>query len=255
MDRGKDRPQVAVITGGASGIGLSIGRMFAESACAVAILDTDAESGHRAVLELGAPGQAAFFQCDVCKVQDVRAAIQNCIERFRRIDILINNAGVLGPILSKSCDEDLLNVIVTNLVGPLLVSKYVVEEMRRAGGGAIVNISSIAALNGSPEYPAYSASKAGLLGLTKSLARKYGRHNIRVNAICPGSVLGTSFVKKARGEEISAEERLSVVRRIPLGRAIQPSDISGMISFLVSTKASGVNGAVFVLDGGEHLGT
>jgi NAD(P)-dependent dehydrogenase (short-subunit alcohol dehydrogenase family) len=126
--------------------------------------------------------------------------------------------------------------------------------MKKQGAGVIINISSIGALRGAPYYPVYSATKAALIGLTKSLAQQLGPHRIRVNCICPGSIGGTQLLIRSRGYGLSYEERLNLLKRIPLRRSGRPEEIASLVLFLASEDAAFLNGAVIVIDGGEYGG-
>jgi NAD(P)-dependent dehydrogenase (short-subunit alcohol dehydrogenase family) len=250
-----DRRPVAFITGGASGIGLATARLYAQRGYRVAVADNDGDRGEMAVKELESATRAAFIKADVSRPEEARFAVVEAVRKFGKLDAAVNNAGILGPEgFILNADEELERVISINLCGPLWVCKHVVAHMKQHGGGAIVNVSSIAALVGSADYPAYAASKSGLVGLTKSLARKYGRNNVRANCVCPGSVRDTNILVRARGAALTTQEKLELTNAIPLGRITTPQDIAETIFFLTSPAAGALTGAVVVVDGGEMLG-
>lgn len=250
-----DKRAAAFITGGASGIGLAIARTFVERDYRVAIVDLDADQGESAVAELSRTGPAVFIKTDVSRADDARNAIVSAVKSFGKLDVVVNNAGILGPDGFLLCDDQKLErVIATNLCGPLWISKHAIAHMKQFGGGSIINVSSISAYRGSPEYPAYAASKAALIGLTTSLARKYGRHNIKVNCICPGSVRDTNLSVHSGGAALTSQERLMLTSAIPTGRITSPQDIAETIFFLASPAAQAITGAALVVDGGETYG-
>jgi NAD(P)-dependent dehydrogenase (short-subunit alcohol dehydrogenase family) len=245
----------AFITGAASGIGLYTARVFLQHSWAVAIADNDREQGERASRELAQFGNVFFVPCDVSQPEDVRRAVTAGIAAFGRINVLVNNAGLLGPgDLLDSSDAELAKVLAVDLFGPLCVSKYMIEHMVKAGEGLIINVASIASFIGAPAYPAYGASKAGLIGLTKSLARRYARNNVRINCVCPGSVRDTKLTFRSRKRDYTTREKLALAAKIPIGRSLRPQEVAELIFFLASPAASAMTGTTIVLDGGEMLG-
>lgn len=245
----------AIVTGAASGIGLAITKSLLEKGYCVAMLDKDTETGQKVAGQIGNSAKLIFLACDVSNPREVEDVVQRATARLGHITVLVNNAGDLGPEgYLVSDDDSLAAVLAVNLLGPLYMSKRIISHMKEHGGGRIVNVSSITAIIGSPDYPSYAAAKAGLVGLTKSLARKYARNNIRVNCVCPGSVLDTRLLLRSRGSPILPEERIGLMKKIPIGRALNPSEVAELVIFLVSPGSSGLNGATIVLDGGEMLG-
>jgi NAD(P)-dependent dehydrogenase (short-subunit alcohol dehydrogenase family) len=254
MPKADSRP-AALITGGASGIGLAIATLYAQRGYRVAIADINTDKGQIAASELERLGPAIFIPADVSHAGEARDAVVESVKKFGKLAVVINNAGILEPegfILNT--EAELERVIAVNLCGPVWICKHSIAHMKQHGGGSIVNISSIAAFVGGTEHPTYSASKAGLIGLTKALARKYGRNNIRINCICPGSVRDTNILVRSRGTALTNQEKLELTSAIPLGRISTPQDIAEVVFFLTSPAAQTMTGAVIVADGGEMLG-
>lgn len=258
--RGEGR--VALVTGGASGIGRVLCEAFLEAGYAVAPVDFDAPLLEEAAEHLRAlGGEVEPVRADVRRESEVAAAVERVVERWGRLDVLLNNAGVAArPASVEDLDEEEVDrVLAVNLKGGMLASKHAVRAMRATGGGVILNLASISAQLGAPDDPAYAASKAGVIAVTRSLARRVGRFNIRVNAINPGSTTGTHLTRSSLGgREPSKEEQVrmqvSLIRKIPLGRPGRPRDIANVALFLASPLAAHVHGAVLTVDGGESLG-
>lgn len=190
--------KVVLITGAGSGIGKKAAIMFAERGAKVAINDISEEKGKETVeLIKGRGGEAAFIFGDVAK--DAEQIVKKTVETFGRLDILVNNAGIVpyGNI-EETSEEDFDKTIAVNVKGPFLLSKYAVEQMKKQGGGVIVNVSSEAGLIGIPRRCVYSVSKAALLGLTRSLAVDYVDYGIRVNAVCPGTTQSEGLMARVK---------------------------------------------------------
>ncbi|MGB2716703.1 MAG: SDR family oxidoreductase [Vicinamibacterales bacterium] len=248
---GVSEGRVAIVTGGASGIGSAVSRMLARRGDRVAVVDLQPPAaGAR-----DGPGPATFVRADVSSHTDARDAVVRVLDEHGKLDVLVNCAGALGPAGLLSADEaDVHRVIAVNLMGTMHMCKYAIAGMRANGGGAIVNVGSISAVTGSLDAPAYAAAKAGVVAFTKSLARKYARHNIRANCVCPGSVLTTNFLKASRGVDATPPERLALARAIPIGRCVDPDEVATLVGFITSRECDALNGATIVLDGGEVLG-
>ncbi|WP_374711698.1 SDR family NAD(P)-dependent oxidoreductase [Symbiobacterium terraclitae] len=241
------QPQpIAVITGGASGIGLASVRRLKEAGYFAVVLDIQPPPPESADL---------FIRCDVGDQVQVRSAAEAIGALPGRLCALVNSAGIGEPGggLEELDPEVLWRVICVNLQGPLLTMKHLVPLMKAGGGGAIVNVSSIAGLTGSPGYPAYAASKGGLIALTISMARELARHQIRVNAVCPGSVPSTGFVRQQLGRDFTKAERLALLKKVPMGRSLRPEEVARTIAFLCSSDSVPITGDVLVIDGGERF--
>ena len=237
---------VAVVTGGARGIGLAIGQWFLAHGHRVALLDVDAATLQRTVASLDNADAVLGVHADVRDPAQVDAGIAQVIAKFGRIDKLVNNAGiaVFKPVMQTSYAE-FRDVLATNLDGAFLCTQACVPEMIKAGGGAIVNIASISGLRASTLRVAYGTSKAALLHLTKQLAVELGDAGIRVNAICPGPV-ETEMAKLVHSVAIRSDYHDA----IPLGRYGTPEEMASTVGFLCSDDASFINGQFLAVDGG-----
>ena len=238
--------KVAVVTGGARGIGLAIARWFLHSAYRVALWDIDAVTLDRTVADLDDPERVIGIHCDVSKPQDVATAVSQTWDRYGRVDALVNNAGVavFKPI-TETTFEDWSFVLGTNLTGPFLCTQACVPLMRRSGGGAIVNIASISGLRASTLRVAYGTSKAAVIQLTKQQAVELGTVGIRVNCVAPGPV-DTEMAKLVHSVAIRADYH----DVIPLNRYGTADEIANAVGYLCSDSASYINGQVLAVDGG-----
>jgi 3-oxoacyl-[acyl-carrier protein] reductase len=252
------RGKVAFITGGARGIGRAVADVFADAGYAVAVADLDADSLQETREALAARGADVIARhLDVADSASVAEAIAATMTAWGRIDFVLNMAGIPGRMapIEQLDEADLDRVLAVNIKGPMLVCKHAVEAQRRCGGGVILNVASITAQTGSAYYPAYSASKAAVIALTRSLARRAGRFNIRINCLNPGSIDGTRFMESSVGSRpMSTEERIGLIARIPTARMGKPQDIAGIALFLASPLAAHIHGAVLTVDGGESIG-
>ena len=240
--------KTAIITGGGSGFGRETAIKLAQRGANISVVDVSKEQGEETVKlckELGT--DAIFIEADVSKVEDVKRYVSQTVEHFGKIDLFFNNAGISGSgVRTLDCSEEEFDAIVNvNLKGAFYGLKYVVNEMLKTGGGSIVNTASLGGIVGMPTLGAYSATKHGIVGLTKTIAGEYGRDNIRINAIAPGTN-ETPMVKAFPPEAIKA-----MGEAVPMGRLGQPHEVGNVVAFLLSDEASYIHGAVISIDGGS----
>ncbi|MDH6256288.1 SDR family oxidoreductase [Bradyrhizobium sp. BR13661] len=238
--------KVALVTGAARGIGLATAKKFLAEGWRVALLDIEGELQARAAAALNDPDNTLAIACDVSDAAAVGAATAAVMNRFGRLDALVNNAGVavFAPVLETS-NADWNRIMAVNLSGPFLCTKAAVPLMRELGGGAIVNITSISAVRASTLRSAYGTSKAGLAHLTKQLAVELASLNIRVNAVAPGPI-DTAMAKEVHTREIRADYHDA----IPLNRYGLEEELAEAIYFLCSGSASYITGQILAVDGG-----
>ena len=251
------KDKVALITGGAAGIGKATARRFLEEGARVVICDVNAEAGGAAVEELG--GTSEFYQVNVADRQAVQAWVDDVVAKYGRVDVLVNNAGVLrdntlvkvkdGELVKQMPEAEWDLVIAVNLKGVFNCTQAVAPTMIKQGSGVILNASSVVGLDGNFGQTNYVATKAGVIGMTKVWAREFGRHGIRVNAVAPGFI-GTEMVMQMPERILEA-----MVKRVPLGRLGDPRDVADAYLFLASDEASFVSGAVLRVDGAIVVGT
>jgi len=242
--------EIAVVTGGGGGFGRAIALGLVESGAKVAVADLVTESGEetlRLIKEAG--GEGIFVQVNLTKKDEVENLIKTTADKYGGIDILINNAGIqLGKPVMEAEEEDWHHVMDTNLTSAFLCSKFAGKYMIEKEKGKIINISSTAGLAAATNQSAYSASKAGLILLTKSLALELARYNINVNAIAPG-YMRTAFSASALENERIAS---TLLKKIPLRRFAEPGDVVPLVIYLASRASDYVTGETILIDGG-HL--
>jgi 3-oxoacyl-[acyl-carrier protein] reductase len=238
--------RVALVTGGARGIGRAIALRLAEDGAKVAIVDL-VESGADTArgLEQTTGRATTFVRADVSKEADARAAVAAVEAALGPVDILVNNAGITRDGLMLAMDEsDWDAVLAVNLKGAFLMSKAVLRGMVKRRRGSIVSISSVVGRRGNAGQVNYSAAKAGLIGLTKSLAKEVASRNVRVNAVAPG------YIETEMTAALEEATRNTIVSQIPLGRIGTPEAVADAVAFLVGDSASFITGAVLAVDGG-----
>ncbi|MDX9865424.1 MAG: beta-ketoacyl-ACP reductase [Anaerolineaceae bacterium] len=251
------KDKVCLITGGAAGIGKATAVRFAEEGAKVAICDVDQEAGEAVAAELG--GDASFYMVNVADREDVQKWVDAVYEKYGSVDVLVNNAGITrdarfvkvkeGELVGQMGEDDFDRVISVNLKGVFNCAQAVSPYMIKQKSGVILNASSVVGLYGNFGQTNYTATKFGVIGMTKVWARELGKYHIRVNAVAPGFVL-TEMVQKM------PENVLDTMRsKTPLGRLGEPRDIANVYLWLASDEASYVHGATISVDGGIVLGT
>jgi NAD(P)-dependent dehydrogenase (short-subunit alcohol dehydrogenase family) len=246
------RDKIAVVTGGAQGIGQAVVTKFHAEGARVALLDVDEPRGREtAAAHGGAEAGVIFLRCDITREADVAAAMLTTLSTFGALEILVNNAGVNTYFDATTMTEDEWErVFAVDLKGAWLCAKHALPSMRAQGGGSIVNIASLHAFMTTYGMFPYAAAKSGLVGMTRSLAPDFGPEQIRVNAICPGWTR-TQLVDewlRLQPEGAAAEQR--VLDQHPLRRMATPAEIANLVCFVASDEASFITGAALVIDGG-----
>jgi len=251
--------KTALITGGGMGIGRAIALLFAEQGAQVIVADYDAESGRATVAEIERlGGQAAFLEADVSDPAAVEEMARVALGVSGRIDILVNNAGIDLPTATNVVDtttEDWNRILDVNLRGVFLCSRSVIPAMQTQGGGVIINVASVAGLAPMQQEAGYGASKAGVILLTKQMARDFARDGIRVNSVCPGPMEKPTRdrLEYLQEDPDAYERRQAFSDEIPLGRMCVAEDIAAAVLFLASDDAAMITGVDLVVDGGWLL--
>jgi len=236
----------ALVTGGGRGIGREIALRLAAAGCDVAVSDIDLGAVETVAAEIKTVGRKSLaIKADVSAAADVAAMFEAYLTSFQKIDILVNNAGITRDMLlmrMKETDWDL--VLGVNLKSAFLCCREAARPMLRASTGKIINIASVVGINGNPGQVNYSASKAGLIGLTKTLAKEFGSRGVTVNAVAPG------FIRTAMTDKLSEADKAKYTENVSLGRMGTPLDVANAVLFLASSMADYITGHVVVVDGG-----
>ncbi len=243
--------KVVIITGAGSGIGRATAILFAQEGARVVVADINASSGSETVTQISKNGgDSIFVEVDVSGELDVRGMIKTAIKEFGKLDVLFNNAGIEGPSgpIWKTSESEWNRLFDVNLKAIFYGCKYAIPVMKKNGKGSIINTSSELALVGSQQVPVYSASKGGIIALTKSLALQCASYKIRVNCICPGPIM-TPLLKSGWQEE----ELQRMAKDIPIGRLGEPLDIAYAALYLASDDSTFMTGASLIVDGGATL--
>ncbi len=244
------KDKVAIITGAGSGIGRQSAIRFAEEGAKLILADLNKNGVRETIEQLVAGTEAEFVAVDVSKAAEVRAMVEHAETRFGRLDVMFNNAGIMPDADSSviHTSEDVWDLVINvNLKGVFLGCQYGIPTMLKSGGGSIINVASFVALMGAatPQI-AYTASKGGVLSMTREIAVEFARQGIRANALCPGPVR-TPLLEELLSESKARARRMV---HIPMGRLAEGQEIANAVVFLASDESSYVNGATFVVDGG-----
>ncbi|MBP1658337.1 MAG: FabG3 [Bacteroidetes bacterium] len=244
------RDQVALVTGGGRGIGRAIARAFVEEGAHVAIFDRAFPEDFQTFVDtLTADGRKVVSKAvDITNTQAAEKACDEVVAELGRIDVLVNNAGITrDKLLIRMSDEEWDAVLTVNLKGAFIMTRAASRIMMRQRKGKIINVSSVVGLIGNAGQGNYAASKAGLIGLTKSAAKELSSRNITVNAIAPG------FVLTEMTDALSEEQRAAFLNVIPLRRGCKPEEVAGVVAFLASSRADYITGQVIAIDGGMTM--
>jgi 3-oxoacyl-[acyl-carrier protein] reductase len=236
------------VTGGTGGIGAAISRRLAAEGCRVAVLDLDVEAASALATEIG--NGSVGIRCDVRSPDEVQSAVAEAVSVFGGLDLVVNNAGILGPILpiEEYGEEDFFRVIDIDLMGTYRVTHAAIPHLQAQGSGRIVNIASISGKEGNPMMAAYASAKAGVVGFTKSIGKELALSGVLVNCITPGGVNNTNIMAGAPVTDADGK-----VPPPPMGRYAEPEEVAAMTAWLCSDQASYSTGAVFDISGGRAM--
>jgi NAD(P)-dependent dehydrogenase (short-subunit alcohol dehydrogenase family) len=246
MMNSKLKGKVAIVTGGGRGIGRGITERFLEDGAIVVIAQRNSP--------IGTPpnDSSVFIRTDLSRADDITALVAATVKRFGGLDVLVNNAGIMfEKTVEEMSEADWDRMMDVNLKAPFLLTRSAVPDMRRRGGGSIINIGSIEGLASNPGHPAYSTSKAGIHGLTAAVAVDHGKDGIRCNAIAPGWINSDLSEAYIDGMPQSAHMRSALLALHPVGRLGEPRDVANLASWLACDESTFVTGQVFVVDGGR----
>jgi len=242
--------QAALVTGGGTGIGRAICLALAAQGAKVAVANRSSIAAAQAVADeiIASGGQAIALQGDVSKAADADNFIQQVLTSFGALDIVVNNAGTTrDTLLMRMSEEDWDAVLDTNLKGTFLVTRAAIRPMMKARHGKIINISSVMGLVGNPGQANYSASKAGIIGFTRTIAKEVGSRGIQVNVVAPG------FIETAMTDALKPELKDTVIKQIPAGRLGNPDDVAKVVAFLCTSGADYITGQTITVDGGMTI--
>lgn len=238
--------KVALITGGSRGIGRSIAKVLADAGCEVIITyKSSSQQAQEVVDEISKISKAMAIQADSAKFEDAQRVVDEVLKNFGRIDILVNNAGITrDTLLLRMTENDWDDVVDTNLKGVFNFTKAVIKHMINQRSGKIINIASVVGLIGNPGQSNYAASKAGIIGFTKAVAKEVASRNIQVNVVAPG------YVETEMTEKLTDEQKRRLFEMIPAKRVAKPEEIAYVVKFLASSESNYITGQVIVVDGG-----
>lgn len=242
--------KVALITGGTSGIGLATAEIFLKNHASVAIVGRDETKGHAAIQALAHLGPVEFVKGDVSLPEQCKNIVKQTAAKFKRLDCLINSAGLYQEnLLTEVSEADYDEIMNTNVKGVYFMCKEALPLLRKTGNGTIINIASDAGINGNLQCTAYCASKGAVVAFTKALALETAPYDIRVNCVCPGDV-ATPLLEEQLKKGNPDSNLADMVQQYPLGRVAQAGEVAHVIAFLASPAASFVTGAIYTVDGG-----
>ena len=242
--------KTAVVTGGSRGIGRAISEIFAKNGADVAIIATrESDEAKEAVESVSSFGvKAKLYVCDVSKAEDIKTTAENIIGDFGKVDILVNNAGITRDNLLPSLSEDDIDAVIdVNLKGAIYTTRAFIRQFVKQRSGNVINLSSVVGLMGNKGQTNYAASKAGIIGFTKSVAKEYGKRNIRCNAIAPG------YIRTAMTDELNEDQVKEIAGNIPLARLGETEDVAKLALFLAGDDSSYITGEVIKVDGGMYV--
>jgi 3-oxoacyl-[acyl-carrier protein] reductase len=242
--------KIALVTGGSRGIGRAIALRLGEAGAEVTIIDKVPVAESQKVAEdiVAKGGKANAMQCDAASLSEVKDVVDKVVGQSKRLDILVNNVGITRDgLLMRMSEEDWDLVIAVNLKSVFNFTKAVTGQMMSQRAGKIISIASIVGITGNGGQANYSASKAGIIGFTRSIAKELASRNIQVNAVAPG------FVETAMTQALNEEQRQKLAERIPLKRTAKPEEIAGVVAFLASSDADYITGQVICVDGGMAM--
>ncbi|NLY71419.1 MAG: 3-oxoacyl-[acyl-carrier-protein] reductase [Clostridiales bacterium] len=240
----------AIVTGGSRGIGRAIAIEFAKNGASVALIyGGNSDAAEETVQEIRAlGGEAVSFKCDVQSFEDTKNTVEEILKIFSKVDILVNNAGITRDSLMLNMkEEDFNEVLDTNLKGTFNMIRHLYSHMMKQREGRIINISSVSGIAGNAGQANYSSAKAGIIGLTKSVAKELARRNITCNAIAPG------FIQTDMTDKLSPKIKEAAIEEIPLKRMGQPEEVAKLATFLASDNAGYITGEVIKIDGGLYM--